>query len=121
MYRIKTLLSLLMVAMAAASFGQGSGNKKTAKAVPAEEIQNLGDAINSTYDELGPIISPDGKTLFFVVDNHPQNTFGAESSQDIWYSTRVPTTGGPKPGGFPRHSFWSVSTPLKVSRLTAIR
>jgi outer membrane protein OmpA-like peptidoglycan-associated protein len=87
MYRIKTLLSLLMVAMAAASFGQVSGNKKTAKTAPTEEIQNLGDAINSTYDELGPIISPDGKTLFFVVDSHPENTLKAENSQDIWFST----------------------------------
>jgi OOP family OmpA-OmpF porin len=52
------------------------------------EIENLGKKVNSTYDELYPIISPDGRTLFFVRDSHPQNKFGIYGGQDIWYSVK---------------------------------
>jgi OmpA-OmpF porin, OOP family len=44
--------------------------------------------VNTAYNEGSPIVSPDGKTLYFFVDSHPQNTFGKEGSQDIWTSTR---------------------------------
>lgn len=47
---------------------------------------NLGPNINSQYSEVGPVISPDGETLFFHRNNHPDNTYGTTSSQDIWYS-----------------------------------
>lgn len=46
----------------------------------------LGEAINSEYNEIGPVISPDGKTLFFSRISHPQNAHGENGSQDIWYS-----------------------------------
>lgn len=49
--------------------------------------QNLGLAINSEYAEINPVISRDGKTLFFSRVNHPDNHFGKDASQDIWYST----------------------------------
>jgi outer membrane protein OmpA-like peptidoglycan-associated protein len=48
--------------------------------------ENLGPAINSSYDEIMPIISPDGKTLYFDRKDHPQNT-GGVINDDIWYST----------------------------------
>ena len=35
---------------------------------------NLGPAVNSEYNELRPLISPDGKTLYFIREGHPQNT-----------------------------------------------
>ena len=44
--------------------------------------QNLGPAINTLYDEEGPFIHPDGKTLFFSSKGH--NTMGG---YDIFYST----------------------------------
>ena len=44
--------------------------------------ENLGANINSTYDELLPVISPDGKVLYFVRGDDP-NGYG---EQDIWYS-----------------------------------
>ncbi len=50
------------------------------------EIENLGKKVNSVYDDLFPIIAPDGKTLYFVRDSDPLNTFGAKGSQDIWFS-----------------------------------
>ncbi|MBS1507436.1 MAG: OmpA family protein [Bacteroidetes bacterium] len=48
--------------------------------------KNLGNAINSEYDEINPVLSPDGKTLFFVRVNHPENYYGSFDSEDIWYS-----------------------------------
>ena len=45
-------------------------------------LENLGPNVNSSYDEVGPVISPDGKTLYFDRPNHPEN-FGDD---DIWVS-----------------------------------
>lgn len=45
---------------------------------------NLGPNINSIFDELLPIISPDGKTLYFCRNQSPENIGGGK--QDIWYS-----------------------------------
>ena len=44
--------------------------------------------VNTYYNEGAPIISPDGKTLYFFVDSHPDNTEGKNGSQDIWMSTK---------------------------------
>lgn len=46
----------------------------------------LGKEINTEYNEIGPVISPDGKTLYFSRISHPQNSHGPDGSQDIWYS-----------------------------------
>ncbi len=53
---------------------------------PSNTPELLGEAINSEYNEIGPVISPDGKTLFFSRISHPQNAHGENGSQDIWYS-----------------------------------
>lgn len=47
---------------------------------------NLFRAINSVYDEQNPVLSPDGKTLFFTIGNHPANTGGKKDPGDIWIS-----------------------------------
>ncbi len=52
----------------------------------AQKIENLGNMVNSEYNEINPLISPDGKMLFFARVSHPQNTNGTNGSQDIWYS-----------------------------------
>lgn len=41
-------------------------------------------SINSEADELLPVIAPDGKRLYFVRQNHPENI--GRKSQDIWYA-----------------------------------
>ena len=51
--------------------------------------QNLGSEINSEYDELNPVVSPDGKTIYFVRSNHPENKYGEFDSQDIWCSELI--------------------------------
>jgi outer membrane protein OmpA-like peptidoglycan-associated protein len=49
--------------------------------------ENLGTAINTKYTELMPIITADGKTLYFVRDNYPGNIGKDKDNNDIWYST----------------------------------
>jgi outer membrane protein OmpA-like peptidoglycan-associated protein len=60
-----------------------SGQEK----IPIKE--NLGTNINTKYAELNPIISADGKTLYFTRRNHPENLgYGkTDFDDDIWYST----------------------------------
>lgn len=52
------------------------------------ELVNLGKQVNTFYHEAAPVVSPDGKTLYFFVQNHPENTFGREGSQDIWVTRK---------------------------------
>lgn len=42
--------------------------------------------VNSEVNELNPILSPDGKTLYFSRSNHPDNKGGKKDKEDIWYS-----------------------------------
>ncbi len=42
--------------------------------------------VNSAYDEQSPVISPDGKLLYWTVANHPDNIGGKKDPGDIWYS-----------------------------------
>jgi len=46
----------------------------------------LGPEVNTEYKELRPLISPDGKTLYFSRRNHPGNVGGVNDYEDIWYS-----------------------------------
>jgi OmpA-OmpF porin, OOP family len=54
--------------------------------------ESIGSAVNTEYNELNPVMSPDGKTLYFGRKSHPQNKYGIAGtepnpgSQDIWYS-----------------------------------
>lgn len=49
-------------------------------------IEKLSDAINTSYNELMPVISSDGKTLFFDRQLHPENTTGEVPNDDIWFA-----------------------------------
>ncbi|EMR04164.1 OmpA family protein [Cesiribacter andamanensis] len=50
--------------------------------------KRLPDAINSEMEESLPLLSADGKTLYFVRVLHPDNTGGKVSGHDIWYARR---------------------------------
>ncbi|MDJ1470898.1 OmpA family protein [Cytophagaceae bacterium DM2B3-1] len=41
--------------------------------------ENLGRGVNSVYEEICPVIAPDGKTLYFTRPEQPDN-------QDVWYA-----------------------------------
>lgn len=47
----------------------------------------LSDSVNTDYIESKPMISPDGKTLYFARQNAPGNINGKDDDQDIYYST----------------------------------
>ncbi|MBL7843978.1 MAG: OmpA family protein [Cyclobacteriaceae bacterium] len=49
-------------------------------------IEQLDENVNSEFSELNPILSPDGKTLYFSRRNHPGNIGGVNDKEDIWYS-----------------------------------
>src|SRR6478736_4066167 len=48
------------------------------------ELVKLDKTVNTFYHEAAPVISPDGKDLYFFVQNHPENTYGKDGSQDVW-------------------------------------
>ncbi len=49
-------------------------------------VEALDANVNSEYSELNPLLSPDGKTLYFSRKNHPENIGGEKDKEDIWYS-----------------------------------
>ncbi|MEX2234781.1 MAG: hypothetical protein WD824_21645 [Cyclobacteriaceae bacterium] len=51
-------------------------------AMPVE----LGNSINSPYDDIKPRITPCGNRLYFSRNNHPGNSNGVNDPEDIWYS-----------------------------------
>ena len=51
------------------------------------QVERLGPSVNSEFAERLPMISPDGKTLYFARKYHPQN-IGEENNDDIWVSYR---------------------------------
>lgn len=69
-----------------------SGSEKT---LIAEEItfstqkEKLSALINTQYKEIKPLISPDGKTLYFVRQDYPANMGGKRDMQDIYFSDFV--------------------------------
>lgn len=48
--------------------------------------ERLSENVNSKYQEFKPLLSPDGKTLYFSRKNHPGNVGGIKDSEDIWFS-----------------------------------
>lgn len=49
-------------------------------------IEALDKNVNSEFSELNPLLSPDGKVLYFSRRNHPENAGGVDDKEDIWYS-----------------------------------
>ncbi|MES2796812.1 MAG: OmpA family protein [Bacteroidota bacterium] len=49
-----------------------------------QKVENLGSSVNSTYNEFSPVITPDGKTLYFLREGHPQNRSKEKYSCDVW-------------------------------------
>ena len=58
----------------------------TDKVVFKGKSQNLGEAINSFGSEITPLVTPDGKTMYFTRKNHVGNT-GTIMNDDVWIST----------------------------------
>lgn len=59
-------------------------------AIPlAAQLENLGGNINSPYDELAPVISPDGQTIYFI---RGDSASGKSKVYKIWFSERKDDT-----------------------------
>ena len=52
---------------------------------PKFELKSLSRKVNTRYHDSAPLVSPDGKILYFTVNDHPENTH-YKGSQDIWFS-----------------------------------
>jgi len=61
------------------------------------QADKLSANVNSQYIEHSPIISPDGKRLYFSRRYHPDNIGGADDQEDIWVSELDEATGEWKP------------------------
>lgn len=57
--------------------------------IPGVKPERLGPNINSQAAEKAPLVSPDGKTLYVVRQDHPGN-IGGGRGDDIWTSTLQP-------------------------------
>lgn len=51
--------------------------------------QNSLQTINSAFDEQNAALSPDGRTMYLTIANHPQNVGGKQDPGDIWISSWV--------------------------------
>ncbi|GAB3700822.1 hypothetical protein GCM10027592_28180 [Spirosoma flavus] len=58
--------------------------------------ENLGKTVNSNGQEVAPVISPDGRTLYFTRNFNKANT-GSPNRQDVWYSTLESGGSGSQP------------------------
>ncbi|MFC6222300.1 OmpA family protein [Hymenobacter artigasi] len=52
-------------------------------------LVNLGPNVNSRYVDTHPVISPNGRTLYFAREGNPGNVGGNRDPQDVWYSTLI--------------------------------
>ena len=52
-------------------------------------LVNLGPNVNTRYVDTHPVISPDGRTLYFARQDMPENVGGGRDPQDVYYSTLV--------------------------------
>ncbi len=57
------------------------------------DAQKLSTNVNSEYKEHSPIVSPDGKKLYFSRQFHPENIGGVNDAEDIWVSELDEETG----------------------------
>lgn len=52
------------------------------------ELVKMDKNVNTFHHEAAPVVSPDGSTLYFFVQDHPDNTMGKDDTQDIWVSKK---------------------------------
>ncbi|NID12423.1 OmpA family protein [Fibrivirga algicola] len=82
------------------AIGITSADKPVVMSVPlapnipkAGERENLGQAVNSTGQDVAPVIAPDGKTIYFT-RTHKDNIGNTklpekDRTQDVWYATQT--------------------------------
>jgi outer membrane protein OmpA-like peptidoglycan-associated protein len=99
---VRLLVIIIMAILTGPLMGQGNyfsddgGDALSAshKGLPADPVHAAKDArtsisptVNSVLDEVNPVLSADGSTLFFARKNSGDNLGGKFDPQDIWVST----------------------------------
>ncbi|MBS1912062.1 MAG: PD40 domain-containing protein [Bacteroidetes bacterium] len=82
-----TLLALLLTLTAAPLAAQPGMLKADPSYLRRE---NIGSTVNGGNAEIQPVLSADGRTLYFDRKFDPRNTGGADDGDDIYYSTLQP-------------------------------
>jgi OmpA-OmpF porin, OOP family len=77
---MKAYATFLFLFLAFTSLAQISSTKY--------ELVKMDKTVNTFHHEAAPIVSPDGNTLYFFVQDHPENTMGKDDTQDIWMSKK---------------------------------
>jgi len=55
---------------------------------PRFELVKIGKTVNTFRHEAAPVVSADGNKLYFFIQDHPENTYGKDGSQDIWMTEK---------------------------------
>jgi outer membrane protein OmpA-like peptidoglycan-associated protein len=50
------------------------------------EKENLGPNVNTPYDDIAPVVSADGKTLYYSIQFSPENTGGPNDPDEIYFA-----------------------------------
>ncbi|HET7178332.1 MAG TPA: hypothetical protein VFI14_01345, partial [Chryseosolibacter sp.] len=77
---MRLLVTLLFTAVCFIALGQEVSARY--------ELVKMDKTVNTFRHEAAPVVSPDGKSLYFFVQNHPDNTYGSDDTQDIWMSRK---------------------------------
>lgn len=82
-------LILVLVACLSLPVGAAEKDKNAKKAffTFSDSAHEVNGFINSPYRENGPLVTPDGQTMFFSRSLHPENVGGEKDQEDIWYSS----------------------------------
>ncbi len=80
---MRITLSLISSLLSLTVFGQQSSSRY--------ELVKMDKTVNTFHHEAAPVISPEGNTLYFFVQDHPDNTMGKDDTQDIWVSKKDET------------------------------
>ncbi|MBX9851460.1 MAG: hypothetical protein K2X86_06840, partial [Cytophagaceae bacterium] len=88
-------------------FRQDNPDIRVVPDLPKLNKANLGPNVNTVNEEKTPLISPDGKTLYYTINGDAKN-IGSAKNDDIWYSNAVnDTTWEPrKHFQFPLNNDW---------------
>ena len=60
-------------------------------------LHKMDSSINNEFEEIQPIVTRDGQTMYFVRSLSPRNEGGKESGQDIWMTKKTGDTTWTKP------------------------
>jgi outer membrane protein OmpA-like peptidoglycan-associated protein len=77
---MRITLSIFLFIIGTAAFGQQYSSRY--------ELVKMDKNVNTFRHEAAPVVSPDGNTLYFFVQDHPENTMGKDDTQDIWMSKK---------------------------------